>query len=71
MLEMEFVSMCAEKIQSAFKGYLQRKRFRIAFGRASKFAAGMRALVRGWKVRCLMRCLKVQEEMRSLRMKRA
>jgi hypothetical protein len=63
--------MCAEKIQSVFKGYLQRKRFRVAFGRVKRFAGGLSALVKGWKVRCVLRCLKVQEEARSLRTKRA
>jgi hypothetical protein len=62
--------MCAERIQAVFKGYLARKRFRIAFGRLKRFTGLLGAFVKGWKVRCVMRCLKVQEETRSLALKR-
>jgi hypothetical protein len=63
--------MCAEKIQAVFRGYIARKRFCLAFGRLKKFTGRLGALVRGWKVRSVLRCVKVQEEARSLRVKRA
>ncbi len=52
--------MCAEKIQSVFKGYLTRKRYNVAFGRVKRFMLLMDAAVKGWKVRRIMRCIKVK-----------
>lgn len=63
--------MCAEKIQSVFKGYLTRKRYKVAFGRAKKFMGMMNAIVAGWKVRRIIRCIKVKEEIKSIQIKKA
>ncbi len=52
--------MCAEKIQAVFKGYLTRKRFKVAFGKAKKFMGAINALAKGWKIRRIMRCIKIK-----------
>jgi hypothetical protein len=62
--------MCAEKIQTVFKGYMTRKRYRIASKRVNKFVGMLGALVKGWKVRNIMRCFKIKEEVKSIGIKR-
>jgi hypothetical protein len=52
--------MCAERIQAVFRGYIARKRYNIAFRKLKKFVGFMDAAVKGWKVRNIMRCLKIK-----------
>lgn len=61
--------MCAEKIQAVFKGSITRRRHLAAFKRLKSFKDKMSALVRGWKVRRVMRCNKIREEMASIKIK--
>jgi len=63
--------MCAEKIQSIFKGHLIRRRHVIAVNRLKTFKAKALALIKGWKVRQVMRCLKIREEMKTIHIKKA
>jgi hypothetical protein len=54
-----------------FKGYLQRRRYRMAAGRLKRFVGKARALVLGWKTRQVMRIVKLKEEVRTIGLKRA
>jgi hypothetical protein len=63
--------MCAEKIQSVFKGHLVLRRHLLAVKRLKAFKATALALIKGWKVRQVMRCLKIREEMKTIRVKKA
>ena len=61
--------MCAEKIQAVFKGYITQKYHRKAVQKMRKFKGNMKALVVGWKVRRILGCNKVQESIRSIKIK--
>lgn len=63
--------MCAEKIQSVFKAHTIRRRHLIAYQRLKVFKAKALALLKGWKVRQVMRCLKIREEMKTIHIKQA
>jgi hypothetical protein len=53
--------MCAEKIQSVFKGQLQRKRHQKAFEKINKIKNKLKNLVKGWKFWNIYNCKKVKE----------
>lgn len=63
--------MCAEKIQTVFKGYLQRKRYRLATEKLKKFVGKARAVLIGWKTRQIMKIVKLKEEMKIISIKRS
>lgn len=50
--------MCAEKIQSIFKGYIVKKRHKRAMHKLKVFSCKAVALLKGWKVRRVLRCFK-------------
>lgn len=52
--------MCAEKIQTVFRGYIQRKRFRLASEKLRKFVVKARAVLMGWKTRQIMKIVKLK-----------
>jgi hypothetical protein len=52
--------MCAEKIQSVFKGFITWKRHRRAMLRMKRLTMLLEAAVKGWKVRNVMRCRKIK-----------
>jgi hypothetical protein len=61
--------MCAQQIQSAFRGYVTRKYHFIACKRMKQFQIKLGGAVAGWKTRKVMSCVKVQEGMRAIKIK--
>lgn len=69
-LLIEYLNMLATTIQATFKGYLVRKRHKMASQKLNRFVSLLAAAVKGWKTRNVLRCLKIKEEARSLGFKR-
>lgn len=69
-LLIEYLNMLATTIQASFKGYLVRKRHKLASQRLNRFMSLLGAAAKGWKTRNVLRCLKIKEEARSLGFKR-
>lgn len=58
---LEFVNMCAAKIQATFKSYVTFKRHREAISRLNNFKSKLSAVVAGWKVWNIYNCKKIVE----------
>ena len=57
----EFINMCAEKIQSIFKGYMQRKRHLQAMKMIKNFKNKFQNVVKSWKFWNIYNCKKIKE----------
>jgi myosin heavy subunit len=57
---LEFVNMCAEKIQATFRTYITRKRHLFALKKLKKFKENFCAVLKGWKTWNVFNCKKIK-----------
>jgi hypothetical protein len=57
---LEFINMCAIKIQASFKAYIFAKRHLFAVKKLKKFREKMLAVVKGWKTRHIYSCKRIK-----------